>query len=122
MLDQFLDRHCHSPFVDKGRTVTPVRPSNPASPFHASPLVRTSWAFTGCEARKCRIVTPTREALLRRGRLAGREGMLPLAKPITRCRPSFRGDRKPPLEALPPTGTRSRLTRPRGRAPLKLCP
>src|SRR3954471_4203830 len=38
MLNQFLDRHCHSPFVDKGRTVTPVRPSNPASPFHASPL------------------------------------------------------------------------------------
>jgi hypothetical protein len=23
VLDQFLDRHRHSPFVDKGRTVTP---------------------------------------------------------------------------------------------------
>src|SRR3954453_12266201 len=40
--------------------------------------VRTSRAFTGCEARKCRISTPAREALLRRGRLAGRDGMLPL--------------------------------------------
>jgi hypothetical protein len=39
MLNQFLHRHHHPPFVDEGRTSTPVRPSNPASPFHASPLV-----------------------------------------------------------------------------------
>jgi hypothetical protein len=38
VLNQFLDRHRHPPFVDEGTTGMPVRPSNPASPFHASSL------------------------------------------------------------------------------------
>jgi hypothetical protein len=38
MLDQFLTDIATLPSLMKGEPQRPVRPSNPASPFHASPL------------------------------------------------------------------------------------